>query len=82
MANTKNSARRQAAALQASYQLDAMIDMLGRESRYDSFDLLVKASLPRMHELTSVVMSALGNDVGRKTSEMEMAVNLEAEEHD
>lgn len=75
------SARRRTAGLQASYQLDSMIGMLGREARQDSFDLLLKACLPRMSELAMITMAALGGDDHHSTSNMEAALGLEVANH-
>lgn len=62
-------------ALQAIYQTDAMIDMLKREDGNESFDLVLRASLPRLKQLTSVLLSVLGDDAGRATEEMEGVVH-------
>jgi hypothetical protein len=61
-------------ALQATYQIDATLAMLARENGRPEFDLVVQAVLPRLLDLTAVVMAALSDD-GATAGQMQYVVD-------
>ena len=56
-------------SLDATYQIEAMIDALAEAARTERTSLghLVKGVAPRIFELTSVIMSALGDEIEKES---------------
>jgi hypothetical protein len=67
-----DSQARQELARTASTEIMALTAMLGREhnSQQSDMDDLLRGSLIRLHDLSSVIISVTGGDDGRETSEM------------
>jgi hypothetical protein len=57
-------------ALDATYQIDALLEMLGKENGQGDFTLLLKAVLPRLTDLNAFVMWALDPADDMLTPEM------------
>jgi hypothetical protein len=68
------NAERMDIALDATYQIDAVLDTLGRIQGAPGFDLVLQAVLPRMLQLTSTIMTAL-NDESVELAEMRVVVD-------
>jgi hypothetical protein len=62
-------AERREIALNATYQIDAVLEMLARENGRPEFDLVVKAVLPRLVDLNATVLCVLNEDTV-KTDEL------------
>lgn len=64
-------------ANEASVQIEALLDAIKHEAAFenDQFDVLLRALLPRLGVLNSVVMSVVGGDAGRTTEEMMVVVH-------
>lgn len=60
-------------ALNASYEISAIVNMLQREQVADTseFYLLLPSMLRRIYALNGVVMSVVGTDDGREIEEMQ-----------
>ena len=66
-------------ALKASWEISALIGVIQREQARDDNtefeEVLLPVLLRRMADVTSVIMSALGGDDGRKTEEMREVIH-------
>lgn len=58
-------AERRELALNATYQIDAVLEMLARENGRPEFDLVMKAVLPRLIDLNATVLCVLNEDTVR-----------------
>lgn len=74
------SESRKSVAFHAAAEVSALVDMLRREEGEGEFEFVLRGALIRIKALTSVVLSALGDDFGRSTSDMERVVFGEARE--
>lgn len=69
---------RQALALDAAGQIEALVGMLKREQEQDSSEFgyyLLPPMLQRIKAVNSVILSVLGGDDGRKTEEMREVIH-------
>ena len=76
---------RMKAGFEAAAQIEALVGMLRREQKHgdrDSLDTVLQGLLPRLNDLTSVLLSILGGDDARPTSELQMVVHGEAGEEE
>jgi len=61
---------REEIAWHAAGEIEAITNMLERETHQDGFDLILRTGLRRVRELNSIVLSVVGGDTSRETDEM------------
>lgn len=70
----QDAAARTELANEAAGEISCIANMLEREVSQDCFDTILRGSLQRIHELSSVCMSVCGGDDGRTTAEMHQVI--------
>lgn len=74
---------RKQAGFDAAAQIECLVGMLRREQKHgnrDGLDTALQGVLPRMNDLASVLLSILGGDDERPTSELKQVVHGDAGE--
>ena len=72
--NNQDTDARTELACDAAGEILCISEMLAREVSQDCFDTILRGSLQRIHDLSSVCMSVTGGDDGRTTAEMHQVI--------